>query len=88
MMIGNDQVPYRFFVKLVARADKLARKFRLLRIVWSRRGGPFGGKGWSSKLAVNLRPRILSLHHSPDDYRMTVCGVELHYARSFGGWNV
>lgn len=86
VIAGRDQVPYRWFVKWVGTVSKPERKVRLIRIVWSRKGGPGDGTGWSSKLSVNLRPRFVACSRDSHNLYVTLLGVQLHYQRHWGGW--
>lgn len=86
MKIGSDQVPYTIFVKLVFRASRRERVYRLFRVVWARKHGPVAGKGWTSKFSVSLWPKLF--HWQPQLYGwyLGFCGIRLHYLRSYGGW--
>lgn len=87
-ILGSDEVPYRWFIKYVGRWSPQERMLRLARIVWSRGEGPGTGKGYCAKLSLALRPRLLQLHFEQDGWALTLCGVRVHYMRSYGGWMV
>lgn len=86
VIAGDSRVPYRWFVRWVGTYSKLERKVRLVRVVWSRKGGPGDGTGWSSKLSINLVPRLFAWKRERFDMRLTVCGVQIHKQRHWGGW--
>lgn len=67
-------------LKRVFRYDGSQKLVRLFRVMWER-GTVGDGKGYSAKLAIGLRP---SLFHY-DDGRLTIFGLRVHYARSYGG---
>lgn len=76
--------------KRVMRLDRPGRCFRLFRAMWER-GKVGDGEGYSAKLAVAFEPRLLRWETSyrvrepRNDWRVTLLGVRLHYARSYGG---
>lgn len=70
-------------LKSVFRFDPGWPKFRLFRLMWER--GEVGAGGYSRKLAVALRPRLLSVERSWDGWRVVLMGVELHSRTSWGG---
>lgn len=60
------------------------KKIRLLRIV--KMVGKIGdGKGFCAKWTVNLIPRIFEFKRGWNEWRMTLLGCQIHYARSYGG---
>ncbi|GJE43969.1 hypothetical protein [Methylobacterium soli] len=70
--------------KRVLRFDPTARKLRLFRVMWN--VGIVGdGKGYSRKVAVALRPALAGFKRSYDEWRVTLLGVEVHSATSWGG---
>lgn len=79
-----------FRVKRVLRLDTIQRHFRLFRVMWER-GIVGDGKGYSAKLAVGLEARLLRWETSyrvrepRHDWCVTLFGVRIHYARSYGG---
>lgn len=87
---GRDVVPYKWFVKRVLTYSKRERKIRLFRIVWARNGGPGsvvnGIRGWSSKLSLNLVPRLFAINHDSSDLYVTLFGIQIHKQTHFGGW--
>ena len=85
-ILGSDRVPYRWFLKWVGRRDRHERKIRLFRLVWSRKGGPGTGVGWSSKLTLNLAAYWLQWHRDSTDFYVTFCGIQIHKQRHWGGW--
>lgn len=66
--------------KRVLRFDKSQKLLRLFRVTWER-GQVGDGRGYSAKVAIGLAPRLF--HR--DDGRITVLGVRVHYAKSYGG---
>lgn len=75
----------RFRVKWVGRWDSDAKFLRLFRFVW-RRGTPgLPGGGYSAKFSVALRPRVFQWCREWHEWSLTICGVRLHYLRSYGG---
>lgn len=76
--------------KWVLRLDTPQRHFRLFRMVWER--GTFDGRGYSVKFSVGVECRWFYLEgFNRDrrcwkyDWRVTLLGLRLHYARSYGG---
>lgn len=71
--------------KSVMRLDTIQRHFRLFRVMWER--GEVGfGKGYSVKLAIGLRAKLFGFcRDAKTDFILTVCGVRVHYSRSYGG---
>ncbi len=67
-------------LKRVFRYDDRQKHMRLFRLMWER-GTVGDGKGYSAKLAVGLLPKLF--HY--DDGRLTIFGLRIHYARSYGG---
>lgn len=66
--------------KRVFRIDEIQRHLRLFRIMWE--VGTVGdGRGYSAKLAIGLMPKLF--HR--EDGRITILGLRVHYARSYGG---
>lgn len=69
--------------KRVLRLDTIQRHYRLFRVMWERGRPGFGG--YSAKFSVALTPRLLLFTRQPNGWLVTVLGVRLHYARSYGG---
>ena len=67
--------------KPVMRLDEIQRHFRLFRIMWER--GEPGYGGYSVKLAVGLHPKVIGYDRTFKI--LTICGVRIHYSRSYGG---
>lgn len=67
--------------KLVLRFDEIQQHLRLFRVMWERGEVGHGKGGYSAKLAVGLMPR---LYHR-EGGRVTILGLRVHYARSYGG---
>jgi hypothetical protein len=72
-------------LKLVGRWSPPERMLRLARVIWSVGEGPGMGRGYSAKLSVALRPSLLAFRRECDGWLLTVCGLRLHYQRSYGG---
>jgi hypothetical protein len=73
--------------KWVLRRDEIQQHFRLFRIMWER-GNPVvpGSGGYSAKLAIGLRPRIYEREQEfGAAFLVTILGLRVHYARSYGG---
>lgn len=70
--------------RFIGRWSPPERLLRLARFVW-KRGKPGDGKGYSAKFTVGLTPRLLSGKREWDGWILTVCGIRLHYMRSYGG---
>lgn len=68
-------------VKSVMRVDTIQRHLRLFRIMWERGDPGFGG--YSVKLAVGLHPKLIGYDRKCNI--LTICGVRIHYSRSYGG---
>jgi len=86
VIAGSNRVPYRWFVKWCGTYSKREHKVRLCRIVWSRKGGPGDGTGWSSKLSINLVPRLFAWKRDRFDLYATILCVQIHKQRHWGGW--
>ena len=76
-----------FRARRIFRYDPMARLFRLGRCVWQR-GTVGDGQGYSVKLTLALHPRLWSYRREMTGFVLSVCGVRLHYQRSYGGINV
>lgn len=71
--------------KRVMRFDGTRKMLRLFRIMWER-GTVGDGAGYSVKVAVSLRPSLFEMVRDAErEIRLTVAGVRVHYARSYGG---
>lgn len=68
----------------VMRSDPDARLFRVARLVWDR-GTVGDGTGYSVKLSVALAPRLFRFRRELEGWILTLFGVRVHYARSYGG---
>ena len=85
--IGRDTAPYRLFLRLFWIWSERERLLRLGRLVY--RGGEGPGTasgGYSAKLSLALRPRLLAWRFDRDDKEVTLLGVRFHHLKSFGGW--
>ncbi len=70
-------------VKKVLRKD--GRLIRIFRVMWIR-GTVGDGKGYSCCFSVGLFPEAFRWEHkSADEWRLWLCGLRLHFQRSFGG---
>ena len=101
MQIGNSQVPYRCFARLIMRWDRVQKKLRVARVCWSRHGGPQprtavpDGKplpaiGYSAALSLALTIRVFRKpwHCGTDECWLQIAFIQLHYQRCYGGWQV
>jgi hypothetical protein len=68
----------------VLRWDPTARLFRVCRLVWER-GTVGDGTGYSAKLTLALAPRLIRFRRESDGWILTICGLRVHSARSYGG---
>lgn len=68
----------------VMRWDSTARLFRLGRLIWDH-GTVGDGNGYSVKLSLALAPQLLRSKREFQGWILTVCGVRIHYVRSYGG---
>ena len=68
----------------VGRLDPNFRLFRVARIVWQR-GCVGDGHGYSVKLTFGLRPKLFQWNRGWHDWALTIVGIRVHYARSYGG---
>lgn len=59
-------------------------KVRVLRVVWTR-GKVGDGAGYCSKLTFNIVNRIVGFERGFHSWRFTLCGLQMHYDRSYGG---
>lgn len=73
-------------IKWVMRVDTIQRFFRVCRVMWER-GVVGDGEGYSAKFSVAISPHVFSpiRRDAKHDWRVTILGVRLHYARSYGG---
>lgn len=69
------------FFKLVNRYDPRLKMLRLFRIIWTK--GEWGKGGYDAKLSVALKPAIFRFHREHGAWLLTLCGVRLHYQKSF-----
>lgn len=70
--------------KKVMRYSKPECKLRLFRVMWER-GVVGDGKGYSSKVAISLVPKMFGWQSEFNSWRLTLLGVSAHWARSYGG---
>lgn len=69
----------------IGRFDEIQRHLRLVRIIRTR-GVVGDGKGYSSKLAFGLWPKLFGyVRDARTDFLVTALGVRIHYSRSYGG---
>lgn len=68
-------------IRWINRYDPSWPKLRLLRILWGR---AVGDKA-SHKLSINLRPRLFEFTREWKGWRLTLLGVNIHHAWSYGG---
>lgn len=98
MKIGKSQVPYRCFARTIMRWDSIQKKLRVLRICWAKHGGPVANvshdappshKGYTAALSVALTARMrLWFYRECSGWWLTIGPVQIHYERSYGGWQV
>lgn len=71
-------------IKSIFRYDSVQGKLRLFRVMWD--VGVVGdGQGYSRKIAVSVRPKLLGFSRSADEWRLMLLGVDVHSVKSFGG---
>lgn len=70
--------------KFIGRYSPPERLLRLARFVWQT-GKVGDGSGYSSKFTLGLRPALFGFRREWDGWLLTVCGLRLHYQRSYGG---
>ena len=71
--------------KNVMRWDSNLWKLRLCRFMWEK-GRVGDGNGYSRKLTLALRPRLISWgSDDKHDWRVTLLGLEIHSQKNFGG---
>lgn len=71
--------------KPVLRFDEIQRHFRLFRLLWER-GTVGDGRGYSAKLSVALTPHLWHFSRGvTHNWLVTVLGLRIGYARSYGG---
>lgn len=69
----------------VMRLDTIQRHFRLFRLCWEF-GTPGDGVGYSVKLTFGLQPVLFRYRRNASrDWEVAVCGLRVHYGRSYGG---
>ena len=71
----------------IGRRDPVGRLVRLARLVWQR-GKVGDGEGYSVKLSLALRPRLVEWRREADGWLGTLAGIRVHYRRSYGGIHV
>jgi hypothetical protein len=71
-------------LKRVCRWDSAARLYRVGRLTYDR-GDVGDGEGYSVKVSLGLTPKFLRYRRELFGWILTVCGVRLHYRRSYGG---
>lgn len=71
-------------MKAVLRTDPNAMLFRLFRWTWNR-GQVGDGKGYSCKLSVALAPRLFGFRREHEGWILTMLGIRVHFAKSYGG---
>lgn len=71
-------------IKAFVRYDDDMRMVRLGRIVWQR-GAVGDGNGYSAKVSLALWPKLFRLERGFHEVSVTVLGVRLHFAKSYGG---
>lgn len=87
VIAGDSKIPYRWYLKWIGTYSVREKKIRLLRLVWSRKGGPRNaGTGWSAKLSLSLVPRLFAFHKDRFDLYFTLLFVQIHKQRHWGGW--
>lgn len=64
--------------------DPTAHHVRLGRLVWSR-GTVGDGQGYSAMLSLGFVSHLIGWSRTWHAWRLTFCGVTLHYQRSYGG---
>lgn len=71
--------------KRVMRYDPSFKCFRVCRVMWTR-GTVGDGKGYSAKLSLAFRPRLLVWSStSYPEWAATFLGIRVHFQKSFGG---
>lgn len=86
MTIGRSQIPYTCFLRLFCSWSPSDRVLRLGRLVWRRGEGPGADRGYCAKFSFGLAPKLLSWERGWWSFLVVLCGVRLHYQRSYGGW--
>lgn len=81
------QLHKKMFFKPVLRYAPQERKLRLFRLVWQTGEwqNTSGCPPHSHKLSVSLRPRLFGWQRSFEDWRLVLCGLEVHRKWSWGG---
>ncbi len=75
-------------LKRIFRFDPGERKFRLFRFLWkNEKSGKVGmsSVGYSGKISVAIRPVWFRRQKEFHSYRLVICGIDIHYKRSYGG---
>lgn len=71
--------------KKVFKLSRHEKKIRLFRVIWCR--GLVGSGGYSAKVTVGIVPRFFMFNRTGgDDVRLVVCGVDIHFRKSYGGF--
>lgn len=71
--------------KWIMTADGTQRIIRLARVVWTNGTVGDGSGGYSVKLTFALAPRLFRFSRQYDGWFLTIAGIRIHYARSYGG---
>jgi hypothetical protein len=71
-------------IRSIFRHEPCARIYRLFSV--TRNIGTVGdGTGYSEQFTVGLRPQRFSFFREHGGWILTICGVRIHYKRSYGG---
>lgn len=72
--------------KSILRYDEIQRHFRLFRLLWERGEVGKPGGGYSAKLSVAVEPKLFRFEKGVTHvWLLTLLGVRVGYARSYGG---
>lgn len=84
--IGSSQMPYKRFLKLFVTWSPGEKLLRLGRLVWANGEPGKPGGGYTAKLSLGLTPSLFRWRREWEGWVVVLCGVHLHYSRSYGGW--
>jgi len=75
--------------KTINTYDSTTKRLRLGRFLWIR-GNVGNGYGYSAMLSLSLTPKLFQWCHDvatnlSREWCLTLCGLRLHYKRSYGG---
>jgi hypothetical protein len=74
-------------IRRVFRYDSSLKMIRICRLIWTRGKGPAVGypDNYDAMLSLAIRPALFAIKREEEGWFVTVCGLRVHYRRSYGG---